>query len=290
MRSCALRTVIFFKTGAPSGFAWAVHYLFSPVLALQPSSLPAAIPGFEAITLFAVSDGCLPVLSSGLKPWARRNSIVLAFLTERWDQILALTLEHAALVLVAMVLAALIGVTVGIFISTRERLAQGVLYAAGVVMTIPSLALFALMIPLFGLGWLPALVGLVLYAQLPILRNTCTGLQEVDPKILEAARAMGMTEQRILTRVKLPLALPVIMAGVRTSVVMGVGIASVAAYIGSGGLGELIFRGISRTQQPMILAGALMIAVLALACDAALARLERRSSWRKTQPTGGDVV
>lgn len=215
---------------------------------------------------------------------------MLAFLTERWDQILALTLEHAALVLVAMVLAALIGVTVGIFISTRERLAQGVLYAAGVVMTIPSLALFALMIPLFGLGWLPALVGLVLYAQLPILRNTCTGLQEVDPKILEAARAMGMTEQRILTRVKLPLALPVIMAGVRTSVVMGVGIASVAAYIGSGGLGELIFRGISRTQQPMILAGALMIAVLALACDAALARLERRSSWRKTQPTGGDIV
>ncbi|MBO8127433.1 MAG: ABC transporter permease [Firmicutes bacterium] len=182
------------------------------------------------------------------------------------------------IVLVAMVVSTVIGVLLGILISFNQKVASIVLYAAGVIMTVPSIALFAFMIPLLGLGFVPAVVGLILYTQLPILRNTYIGLNSVDPAILEAAKGLGMTPRRILFRVKLPLAFPVIMAGIRTSVVMGIGIASIAAYIGSGGLGELIFRGISRTDMKMVLSGAILISIFSLIADYSMSLIERRVS------------
>lgn len=201
---------------------------------------------------------------------------LLGFMAGRWPQIVKLTLDHLELVFMAVILAVAIGVAVGILMHYHEPTARIGLAVAGVIMTIPSLALLVLFIPLLHIGFWPALVGLVLYSLLPIMRNTYTGLREVDPAILEAAKGMGLTEGLILTRIKLPLALPVIMAGVRTSVVMGVGIAAVAASIGAGGLGEFIFRGISRANPRMILTGAIMVSTIAIAADYLLGFIEYR--------------
>lgn len=203
---------------------------------------------------------------------------IFDYVLARWESWLTLLGEHMWIVLVAMVVSTVIGVLLGILISFNQKVASIVLYAAGVIMTVPSIALFAFMIPLLGLGFVPAVVGLILYTQLPILRNTYIGLNSVDPAILEAAKGLGMTPRRILFRVKLPLAFPVIMAGIRTSVVMGIGIASIAAYIGSGGLGELIFRGISRTDMKMVLSGAILISIFSLIADYSMSLIERRVS------------
>lgn len=205
---------------------------------------------------------------------------LLSFMAGRWPQIMELTLEHLELVLLAVILAVAIGVSVGIIMHYYEPVARIGLAAAGVVMTIPSLALLVLFIPILGIGFRPALVGLVLYSLLPIMRNTYTGLRELDPAILEAARGMGLTEGRILLRIKFPLALPVIMAGIRTSVVMGVGVAAVAASITAGGLGEFIFRGISRSNPRLVLTGAIMVAAIAIAADYILGWVENRLAGR----------
>ncbi|MGB3959436.1 MAG: ABC transporter permease [bacterium] len=158
----------------------------------------------------------------------------------------------------------------------NDRAARMILAVTGTIMTIPSIAMFAFLIPLFGIGIAPALVGLTLYCLLPILRNTYTGLKNIDPAVLLAAQGMGMGEAKILWRIKLPLAFMVIMAGIRTAVVMGVGITAVAAYIGAGGLGQFIFRGISRANDKMVLTGAIFVAILAILLDYGLGWVERK--------------
>jgi osmoprotectant transport system permease protein len=168
-----------------------------------------------------------------------------------------------------------------------ERSADPVLYVVGVIFTIPSLAMFGIMIPIIGIGVEPAVIALVLYGLLPILRNTITALRELDPSYSEAGRGMGMTDLQLLTRVQLPLALPVILAGVRVSTVMTVGIASIATLIGGGGLGELIFQGINRTQPRMVLTGAIWIAVLALLFDFILGQGEIRWVSKGIRPDRG---
>jgi osmoprotectant transport system permease protein len=167
-------------------------------------------------------------------------------------------------------------VVVGILISYYTGAAMTVLAVCQILMTIPSMAMLGFMVPLFGIGFTTGVVALILYSLLPIVRNTYTGIKEISPAVVESAVGMGMTEWRILTRIKIPLARPVIMAGIRTATVMITGIAAIAAYVGAGGLGELIFQGISRTQEPMIIVGALGVSIIALSFDFILSWGERR--------------
>ncbi len=204
---------------------------------------------------------------------------VWRFFISHRDEILAATREHLTLVVISMAIAVAIGVPLGMALVSRPRLRAASLTVANIFQTIPSLALFGFLIPLpfiGGIGMRTAIVALVLYALLPILRNTYVGLSSVDPAILEAAEAMGMTELQILFRVRLPLAASVILAGIRTATVITIGIATIAAAIGAGGLGTFIFRGVAMVSDAVILAGAIPAALLALAADFLLGLLERR--------------
>jgi len=168
--------------------------------------------------------------------------------------------------------AILTGIPLGVICSTNPRLAKFVLYVASITMTIPSVALFGLMIPVLsligqGIGFLPAVTALALYAQLPIIRNTYTAISNIDPALREAAKGMGMTTLERLRRVEIPIALPIIMAGVRMAVVINIGIAAVSAYIGAGGLGKIISRGIAQSDTAQIVAGAILVSVLAIIAD-----------------------
>ncbi|MFQ5925192.1 MAG: ABC transporter permease [Dehalococcoidia bacterium] len=200
----------------------------------------------------------------------------LDYIGQHIGDLLALMGEHLYIVGVSLLAALIIGIAVGIFISRHDRLASVVLSIASAIMTIPSLAMFAFMIPLLGIGLKPAWTALTLYALLPIIRNTYVAVRNVSPAMLEAGMGMGMTDLQILARVRIPLALPVIMAGIRTSVVLIIGIAAIAAYIGAGGLGTYIFQGIGQSYGNPIIAGALAVSVLAIASDIILGRLE---SW-----------
>jgi osmoprotectant transport system permease protein len=200
------------------------------------------------------------------------------FLWERRDEILALTGEHVVLVAVASAIAVAIGVPVGVALTRRPVLAKPVLGFANVVQAIPSLALFGFLIPvplIGGIGARTAIVALVVYSLLPILRNTYTGIRSVDPAVIEAADGIGMKLGQRRRRVELPLALPVVLAGIRVAVVVSVGLATIAAAIGAGGLGVLIYRGIATADHRLILAGALPAAVLALAFDLGLGAFEK---------------
>jgi len=204
---------------------------------------------------------------------------VLQFFATHVDEILNATREHLALVVISMAIAVAIGVPLGMALVSRPRSRSAALTVANIFQTIPSLALFGLLIPLpliGGIGMRTAVVALVLYALLPILRNTCVGLSNIDPAILEAAEAMGMTEPQILFRVRLPLATSVILAGIRTATVITIGVATIAAAIGAGGLGTFIFRGVAMVSDAVILAGAIPAALLALLADFLLGLLERR--------------
>ncbi len=190
------------------------------------------------------------------------------------------TWEHLSIVGVAVGLAVLTGVPIGIAITQSRRAADAVLYTAAMIMTIPSIALFGVMIPILsligqGIGWLPAVIAVLLYSQLPIIRNTYTAITNVDPALREAARGMGMTALQRLRRVEIPLAVPVIMAGVRTAVVINIGVTAIAAYIGAGGLGVFISRGISQTDPRQLITGALAVSVLAVIADYGLLWLQR---------------
>lgn len=199
-------------------------------------------------------------------------------------EVLALTGEHAVLVLVATAAACALGIPLGILLSRRPVAARPILLFANAVQTIPSLALFGFLIPLpllGGIGARPAIVALVVYALLPILRNTHAGLTTVDPAVREAADGLGMTPRQRLRWVELPLAAPVVLAGVRIAAVVGVGLATIAAAIGAGGLGVLIYRGIATVDSRLILAGAVPAALLALAVDGVLAAIERRLARRQ---------
>ncbi|MFW5856097.1 MAG: ABC transporter permease [Bacillota bacterium] len=200
---------------------------------------------------------------------------VLVYIMERSDMILVLFLEHLWLILVSIGIAIVIGVFLGVLISYFTRLAPPVLTACQILMTVPSIAMLGLLLPFFGIGFQSGVIALILYSLLPIVRNTYSGIEEIPDAIIESAKGMGMKDYRILFKIKLPLAFPVIMAGVRTATVMIVGIGAIAAYIGAGGLGELIFNGISRTAPPMIITGALFVSIIAVAFDLLLSKLEK---------------
>lgn len=206
---------------------------------------------------------------------------VLSFIAGNWMVILELAGEHLSIVVVAVGLAILTGVPIGIAITQNKKIANIILYVASIIVTIPSIALFGLMIPILskigqGIGWLPAVIAILLYSQLPIIRNTYTAITNVDPALREAAIGMGMTPMQRLMRLEIPVALPVIMAGVRTAVVMNIGVAAIAAYIGAGGLGVLIARGISQTDPRQLIAGAIAVSILAIVADWALLKLQKR--------------
>lgn len=207
-----------------------------------------------------------------------------AYLWARRGEILALTGEHVVLVAVAAVFAVAIGVPLGVALTRRPGLARSVLAFANVVQAIPSLALFGFLIPvplIGGIGARTAIVALVVYSLLPILRNTYAGIRNVDPAVLEAADGIGMTAGQRRRMVELPLAFPVIIAGVRVAVVVDVGLATIAAAIGAGGLGVLIYRGLATADHRLILAGAIPAAVLALVFDFLLGALETRLGPRR---------
>lgn len=204
---------------------------------------------------------------------------LIRFFINNHTEVLELTLEHLWLVGVSMLLAIAAGIPTGILLARRPRLEKPVLAGANIIETIPSLALFGLLLPVPWLGERAsrlAILALALYALLPIIRNTYAGISGVDPAVVEAARGMGLTGRQLLFQVQLPLALSVILAGVRVATVLSVGIATIAAAIGAGGLGEYIFRGLAMVNNDLILAGAIPAALLALAADFILGFAERR--------------
>lgn len=197
------------------------------------------------------------------------------FVHQQGDKIISETLEHIGLTFISLFIAIAVGIPLGILIAGRKKWAGLVLGVAGVLQTIPSIALLGIMIPLLGIGPRPAIVALFLYALLPIIRNTYTGITGVSAPVVEAARGMGMSSRQILTRVQLPLSMPVILAGIRTATVINVGVATLAAYIAAGGLGEFIFGGIALNNSNMILAGAIPAALLAILFDFLLSKVQR---------------
>ena len=202
----------------------------------------------------------------------------LEFLTNSWYELLTLTREHVLLVLLSTGFAVAIGVPLGILLTRIKSLRGPVLGFANVMQTVPSLALFGLLIPIpfiGGIGARTAVIALALYALLPVIRNTVTGILGIDPKVREAATAMGMTDWERLKLVELPLAMPVILTGIRVAVVISVGVATVAAAVGAGGLGMYIFRGLRQNDNNLLLAGAIASALLALLCDLALGQIEK---------------
>lgn len=205
---------------------------------------------------------------------------ILSYVLDNLGLIGSRAIEHIALISVALGLAILTGVPIGVAITRNESVAQAVLYVAAIVITIPSIALFGLMIPLLslighGIGYVPAVIAVLLYSQLPIIRNTYTAINNVDPALREAARGIGMSPWQRILRVEIPLSIPVIMAGVRTAVVMNIGVMAIAAYIGAGGLGTFISRGISNSDVRMLVVGAVSVSLLAIFMDVGLQRVQR---------------
>jgi osmoprotectant transport system permease protein len=201
------------------------------------------------------------------------------FFLQQRDQILQATLEHIWLVGLTMIFAIAIGVPLGVIVTRRPWLSKPILGGANIAETIPSLALFGFLLPVPWLGDRAdrlAIAALTLYALLPIIRSTASGIDSVDPAVREAARGMGMTARQILFQVELPLSLSVVIAGIRVATVLTIGIATIAAAVGTGGLGEFIFRGLAMVNDQLILAGAIPAALLALAADFLLTLLERR--------------
>jgi osmoprotectant transport system permease protein len=205
---------------------------------------------------------------------------ILRFLQDNARQALFLSWEHLWMVGLALLIAMGMGVPLGILITRNETLAKKVIQGANIMMTVPSIALFGLLLPLLapighGLGKVPAIIALVLYSQLPIIRNTYTAIKNVPPAVVQAGRGMGMSTWRLLLEVEIPLAIPVILAGLRTAAVMNIGIAAIAVYIGAGGLGTFIQQGIERVYEEMVIAGAVLVSVLAIMVDGCMAGLER---------------
>jgi len=203
------------------------------------------------------------------------------FMHQESAKLLQQTMEHIGLTFISLLIAVLIGLPLGIYITRHKKAAGFVLGTVGILQTIPSIALLGFMIPLLGIGPIPAITALFLYALLPIIRNTFTGISNVDPVVKEAAVAMGMTNIQLLFKVELILAFPVIMAGIRTATVINVGVGTLAAYIAAGGLGEFIFGGIALNNTNMILAGAIPAALLAIILDFLLSLVQKLSSRKR---------
>ena len=208
---------------------------------------------------------------------------VLQFIIQNHIEVLDLTAEHLWLVGASITLAVFIGIPLGILITRWPVLSKPVLGGANIIQTVPSLALFGFLLPA---PWISAradriaILALILYALLPLIRNTYTGIRGVDPAVVEAGRGMGMTDRQLLWQVELPLAFSVIIAGVRVATVLSIGLATIAAAIGAGGLGEFIFRGLAMVNNQVILAGAIPAAALAILADTSLGWLEKRLSPR----------
>ena len=197
---------------------------------------------------------------------------IFSYILENYSTILFLTLEHLSIVSFSVGVAIFTGVPIGIYITRNKVLADKVLYVASIIITIPSIAMFGLMIPILsmvgqGIGFWPAVVAIFLYSQLPIIRNTYTAVNNIDPALREAAKGMGMSGMQRLWRVEIPLAVPVIMAGVRMAVIMNIAVATIAVYIGAGGLGTIINQGIASTNDTLLIVGALMVSLLAIMTD-----------------------
>jgi osmoprotectant transport system permease protein len=205
----------------------------------------------------------------------------LAYIVKNIGVVGMRTVEHLSIVGVSIVLAMVCGIALGVYIARRPRLAPAVLYASAVVITLPSVAVFGILLPVLatigqGIGWLPAVIAVYMYSMAPIVRSTYTALVGLDPALIDAANGMGMDPSQRLWRVELPNAMPVIMVGVRVAVVMNIGITTIAAYIGAGGLGTFISRGITQTDIRQLITGALFVSLLAIACDYLLLLLQRR--------------
>ncbi len=206
------------------------------------------------------------------------------FIVRRPELLAEWVLAHLWIIFVTIIAAVILGIILGVYITGkgREQIADTVLYLAEIMMTVPSLALFGLLMLLLGamglraIGFLPAVIALIVYGQLPILRNTYTAIQAVDPAMIEAGRGMGMNERQILFKIKLPLAVPVIMAGLRNAIVLIIGIAAIAALIGAGGLGAPIFRGLRNARMDLIIVGGVSVSILALLIDGLMALVERK--------------
>lgn len=203
----------------------------------------------------------------------------------RWHEILNLTIQHIELTIISLFIVVLIAVPTGIFITRNQKLASIVINIANIFQTIPSLALLGFMIPFLGIGPLPAIVALVIYGLLPIIRNTYIGITSVAPAIIDAGIGMGMTNKQILLKIELPLSMPVIMGGIRTATVLMIGVATLATLVGAGGLGDLIFRGIATANQELILAGAIPAALLAIVADFLLKKVETKLQTYTTNQT-----
>ena len=249
------------------------------------------IPRVASSILATLGITSTDTMSNARSPEAPRSGF-LAFLWDRRSETLALTARHLQLVIVALLAAVLVAVPLGLVLERSRRGAEWVVGGLGVLQTIPSIALLAFMIPIFGVGIWPALVALWLYALYPIARNTYTGVRSADPEAVEACEAMGATASQRLLWVRLPLAAPIVVAGVRTAAVITVGAATLAAFIGAGGLGEPIVTGLALADSRLILSGALPAAVLALAVDAVLAAVERvvRPAHLKSRKHGAEPV
>lgn len=198
-------------------------------------------------------------------------SYMISHIDVIWDR----TVQHISLSFTAVGLACLFGIPVGFFIVNHIKISAVVMNIANIIQTIPSLALYAFAMPLFGIGTKPAVFALFLYSLLPIIKNTLIGIKSVNPATVRAAKGMGMSPGQIMVQVEIPLAVPTIMGGVRIAAVTGIGIATIATLIGAGGLGAIIYQGLGMSNQPMVLTGALFSALLALIVDFTLERLER---------------
>lgn len=199
-------------------------------------------------------------------------------LVSRQDMITSALLEHMYLSFVAVAIGIAIALPLGIIITRYRRYAEPIIGVTAIFQTIPSLALFGFLVPILGIGSPTALIALIIYALLPILRNTYAGIAGVDGSTIEAGRGMGMTRTQILRQIELPLALPFIMAGIRTATVLTVGIATLATFVGAGGLGDIIYRGLQSYNNSLVLAGALPVALLAIGFDQILKWIEKRAT------------
>ncbi|WP_154894979.1 ABC transporter permease [Staphylococcus pasteuri] len=198
-----------------------------------------------------------------------------AFLNEYGSQLVSKTIEHFYISIIALLIAIVVAVPVGILLSKTTKIANVVLTIAGVLQTIPTLAVLAIMIPIFGVGKTPAIVALFIYVLLPILNNTVLGVKNIDKNVIQSGQSMGMTQFQLMKDVQLPLALPLIISGIRLSSVYVISWATLASYVGAGGLGDLVFNGLNLYQPPMIISAAILVTLLALIVDMLLSLVEK---------------
>ncbi|SHE54488.1 osmoprotectant transport system permease protein [Marinitoga hydrogenitolerans DSM 16785] len=203
----------------------------------------------------------------------------LTYLSYNYEKIIKELINHIRIIGIALPFAVIIGIGIGFIVSRNQKMSKIVLYIAGILMTIPSPALFGIMVILLapfhmGLGRPPAIIALVIYSLLPMIRNTLVAIHTLDKGIIESARGMGMNERQILFKIKLPLSIPIIMSGIRNSVVMGVGVATIGYYIAAGGLGYFIFVGLSRGRYEMIITGVILLAVLGVGLNYIMLKFE----------------